>query len=79
MESCKALILAHYSSMHQQHTVKEKEKMPSLYMLASDMMTGSKDTEKLQKAPNKLRQWAKDNDLQINNGKNVHMVFRKGG
>jgi hypothetical protein len=37
--------------------------IPSLYMLASDMMTGSKDTEKLQKVLNKLRQWAKENDL----------------
>jgi hypothetical protein len=48
-------------------------------MLASDTMTGSKDTENLQKAPNKLRQWAKDNDLQMNNDKNVQMAFRKGG
>jgi hypothetical protein len=53
--------------------------MPSLYILASDMMTRSKDTEKLQKAPNKLRQWAKDSALQMNNDKNVQMVFRKGG
>lgn len=53
--------------------------MPSLYMLASDMMTGSKDIENLQKTPNKLRQWTKDNDLQMNNDKNVQMVFRKGG
>jgi hypothetical protein len=48
-------------------------------MIASDMMTGLKDTEKLKKAPNKIRQWAKDNDLQMNNDKNVQMVFRKGG
>jgi hypothetical protein len=48
-------------------------------MLASDTMTGSKDTEKLQKPPNQLRQWATDNDLQMNNDKNVHMVFREDG
>ena len=53
--------------------------MPSLYMLASDIMTGSKDTEKLQKAPNQLRQWAKDNGPQMNNDKNVQMVFRESG
>jgi hypothetical protein len=29
-------------------------------MIASDMMTGLKDTEKLKKAPNKIRQWAKE-------------------
>jgi hypothetical protein len=62
--------------MQQQHTVKKM--MQSLNMTASDM-TGPKDSEKLKKAPNKIRQWAKDNDLQMNNDKNVQMVFRKGG
>ena len=56
-----------------------RDSSTSLIMYANNMVLGSTDKEDLQCTFDKLKKWARDNNLQINYQKTKQMIFRKGG
>lgn len=50
-----------------------------IYMYADDMVIAARNPRDLQESFNRLTKWAENNNLQINRGKTLQMVFRRGG